>query len=223
MPDFFYKKSAGRSDCNAPIRPNRNGSLGDHVMAKRQLPSPEVLRQLLRYEPETGQLFWLQRSEALFKDSRRGRKHDAISWNSRFAGKVAGTPCSDGYLKVSIFNRRYGAHRLAWMLHYGVRPAGVIDHINGRTNDNRIFNLRDVTHLENSRNARLASSNTSGVNGVSWNRQRGKWSAYIGRDGRQVHLGLFLTKAEAMAARAAADAVCMYHPNHGRSGGQSHG
>lgn len=27
-------------------------------MAKRQLPSPEVLRQLLRYEPETGKLFW---------------------------------------------------------------------------------------------------------------------------------------------------------------------
>lgn len=192
-------------------------------MATCQLPSPEVLRQLLRYEPDTGQLFWLPRSEALFKDSPRGRKHDAISWNARFAGKMAGTICSGGYLKVSVFNCRHGAHRLAWMLHYGVRPAGVIDHINGRTDDNRIANLRDVTQVENSRNACLASNNTSGVNGVSWSRQKGKWAAYISHDGRQVHLGLFQTKAGALAARAAADATCMYHPNHGRSGGLSHG
>lgn len=192
-------------------------------MAKRPLPSPEELRQLLRYEPETGKLFWLPRSEADFKDSRRGRKHDAISWNSRFAGRVAGTVCSGGYIKVSIFDRRYGAHRLAWMLHYGASPVGVIDHINGRTDDNRIANLRDVTQLENSRNARLSSNNTSGVNGVSWKRERGMWSAWIMHDGRQVHLGYFASKAEAAAARAAADAACMYHPNHGSSDGRYHG
>ena len=36
-------------------------------MAVKALPSPEVLRQLLRYEPETGKLFWKERSALFFK------------------------------------------------------------------------------------------------------------------------------------------------------------
>ena len=219
----FDRKTQGARCLQHQRAPNRNGSHEDHVMAKRQLPSLEVLRQLLRYDPETGNFVWLERSEELFEDSRRGRKHDAIAWNSRFAGTVAGTPNNDGYTLISVFDRRYRAHRLAWLMHHGVPPVGVIDHINGKTSDNRIANLRDVSHMENTRNSKLAANNTSGVNGVSRHRRSGKWSAFIRHDGRQIHLGLFLTKEEAVAARSAADALYMYHPNHGRSGGQFHG
>jgi len=49
--------------CNTKSGPNRNGSYEDHVMAAKALPSPEVLRQLLRYEPDTGKLFWRERCE----------------------------------------------------------------------------------------------------------------------------------------------------------------
>ena len=35
-------------------------------MAPKALPSPEVLRQLLCYEPDTGKLFWKERSRDMF-------------------------------------------------------------------------------------------------------------------------------------------------------------
>src|SRR5690625_5199426 len=53
-------------------------------MADKILPTPEQLRELLRYEPETGKLYWKARPAELFKDK---RSHGA--WNARYAGKEA--------------------------------------------------------------------------------------------------------------------------------------
>lgn len=43
------------------------------------------------------------------------------------------------------------AHRAIWFLHFGRWPNDEIDHINHIRTDNRIENLRDVSHSENAR------------------------------------------------------------------------
>nr|WP_175479900.1 HNH endonuclease signature motif containing protein [Paracoccus homiensis] len=107
------------------------------------------------------------------------------------------------------------AHRVAWAVIHGRWPNGEIDHINGDRSDNRLANLREVTKRENHRNMAIRSDNTSGVTGVYWAREKGKWAAYIKAD-KMVALGRYDTFAEAVAARRAAEKVLGYHPNHGR-------
>lgn len=117
-------------------------------MASKPLPSPEVLRQLLRYEPDTGKLFWLHRAADLFPS-----KSAAKSWNARFAGAEAlATDNGQGYLAGRINGRPLKAHRVVWAISYGEWPIGEIDHINGNPGDNRIANLRAVGRTENTRN-----------------------------------------------------------------------
>lgn len=44
-------------------------------------------------------------------------------------------------MKVSIKNRRYLLHRLAWLWMTGAMPRGDIKHRNGKHDDNRWANL----------------------------------------------------------------------------------
>ena len=67
-------------------------------------------------------------------------------------GSVAGTINGRGYRWIRVLNKRYQAHRLAWLFYYGEWPENEIDHINNDKDDNRITNLRDVTHGENQQN-----------------------------------------------------------------------
>lgn len=53
--------------------------------------------------------------------------------------------------------------------------------------------------------AKLHVGNKSGVKGVRWNEQRQKWTAHIGFQGKQINLGYFLSKDDAIAARKAAE------------------
>jgi AP2 domain len=81
------------------------------------------------------------------------------------------------------------------------------DRIN--TLDNRKSNLRIASVVQNSWNSGIPKHNTSGVKGVSWNEQSGKWRAQIKVNGKQIYLGLFTTLD---AARDAYDAaVLKYH------------
>lgn len=175
-------------------------------MAKRQLPSPEDLRQLLRYEPATGKFYWLQSEKK------------PPQWNGRWAGKEAFTCESNGYLWGRIDWRLYPAHRIAWAISYGEWPKGQIDHINGCRGDNRLANLREVDQSTNSMNAARPSHNTSGHIGVSFEKRRKRWEAHIGvpGTGRKKHLGYFDEIEEAVAARKAAERQFGYHKNHGR-------
>lgn len=66
-----------------------------------------------------------------------------------------------------------------------------IDHINGNKSDNRIGNLRLATFSENSWNAGKRSDNTSGYKGVSFDKSRGLWAAYINAYGKRKYLGRF--------------------------------
>ncbi len=53
--------------------------------------------------------------------------------------------------------------------------------------------------------AKLHKGNKSGHKGVSWMDSRQKWKAYIGVKGKQITLGYFESKADAIAARKAAE------------------
>lgn len=171
----------------------------------KDLPSPELLRKLLRYEPKTGKLFWLYRDDA---------RHQ---WNARYAGAEAFTAKkSNGYKHGKIYGDIYQAHRVIWAIVHGEWPDGDIDHINGDKTNNTIANLRKVSRSENLRNAKMKSNNTSGHNGVSWDTRKSKWVAMIGFDGKQKHLGYFANIANAIAARKVAETGKGFTERHGQ-------
>ena len=165
-------------------------------MAKKPLPTPDALRQLLRYDPDTGDLFWRERPEGMFTSRRIAR-----SWNSTFAGKKAGNQKPNGYRYLRIFNRPLYAHRIAYAMSYGRWPAHQVDHIDGDRGNNALVNLRDCTNAENSRNSKLFSTNTSGHCGVTWDKQTSKWLAQARVNGKQYSLGRHDRLEDAVAAR----------------------
>ena len=173
-------------------------------MTDKNLPSIDYLHKRLRYEPETGKLFWRDCEEML------------KSWRTRYAGKEAFTAdAGNGYRRGSVNNVNFFAHRVGWALHHGKWPSDQIDHINGVRDDNRIINLRVVSYQENGRNASMRSDNTSGVCGVVWHKRYKNWQARIKVDGRLKHLGSFATIADAAAARAEASRQYGYTDRHG--------
>ena len=163
--------------------------------------TPELLRQLLRYEPDTGNLFWLPRPREMFTSDGQCK-----SWNTRFSGKEAFTyVCQRGYKQGAIFDRLQKAHRVAWMIERGEIPGGlIIDHVNGIGFDNRISNLRLATQAQNLCNKRVQSNSATGVKGVSLHALTQRWIATINFKGRQKYLGLFDSVADAEAAYLAA-------------------
>jgi len=184
-------------------------------MAKKPLLSPEELRQLLRYDPETGKLYWLERGPEWFPEYDRERCWRR--WNTRWSGREAFTSRNGcGYFTGSLLDQPHRAHRVAWAIYHGAWPQGEIDHINGDRSDNRIENLRDVPKLVNSMNAARPAHNTSGSVGVHWYKKNNKWSAAITVEQRQIHLGYFANKDDAIAARRSAEERYGFHANHGR-------
>jgi len=92
--------------------------------------------------------------------------------------------------QISILGKLYCAHRLAWLYVHGKWPDRHIDHINGKPDDNRISNLRDVSVSVNMQNrTRAQSNNKSGLLGVS--KVQNGWTATIGKNKKRIHLGTF--------------------------------
>ncbi len=80
-------------------------------------------------------------------------------------------------------------------------PKGLIsDHINGNRLDNRRKNLRVVNAQQSAFNTGLSSRNKFGYKGVSFQKEKEKYRAYIKINGHQKHLGYFKTKEEAALA-----------------------
>jgi len=103
---------------------------------------------------------------------------------------------------------------LIWAMVNGEWPDGEIDHINGDRSDNRISNLRVVTHRENAMNRSRRSDNASGVTGV--HKCGSKWRATIKTSDGYKCLGLHSTIEDAARVRYLAERAHGYHANHGR-------
>jgi hypothetical protein len=130
------------------------------------------------FEYRDGELFWKQ----------RGR--------SRQLGRPAGAVNRDGYRRIKIMYKLYAVHRIVWTMH-GNAPMDFIDHINGDVLDNRIENLRAVTHSQNCMNTRLRSDSTSGIKGVHWNNTKQMWRGVVIVDGKHYYVGYFKNKNDA--------------------------
>lgn len=168
------------------------------------LPSQAVLREMLSYDAETGLLAW--------------KPTGSPQWNGRFAGKPAlNWKDKRGYLKGSLRGRHVQAHRVIFKLVHGIDP-DEIDHINGNPSDNRLENLRSVSHGVNGKNMRLSKASASGHTGISFVSRVGRWRAYINTPDGQRHLGYFEDFQEAIAARQQAERRFGFHNNHGSSG-----
>ena len=131
------------------------------------------------------------------------------------AGYVPAGTISKGYVRIMVNGKIYPAHRLAWLYVYGVMPDGQIDHINHDKSDNRIDNLREVSHSENQKNKPLCRRNKTGYNGVGWIGRLGKWTAYISEGGKTNNIGLFSDVERAIEARRLAEKRLGFHENHG--------
>lgn len=177
----------------------------------------ELAIRFLRYEPQTGRLFWKERSPELFAAGNTSKESVCKTWNKRFAGKEAFTASNTGYRYGAIFAQLYLAHRVIWLMVHKAWPEDQIDHINGDRADNRIKNLRAVTNRQNCKNQCARSDNSTGVTGVYWFKRDSRWVSSITSDGKTVHLGYFDSFEDAVNARKIAEAQLGFHANHGRA------
>jgi hypothetical protein len=166
------------------------------TMAKRPLPCPTRARLSLRYNPETGKVFRIK--------------------GGKIGKETLATPTVYGYLQGGVCGGVVATHRVIWAIVYGYWPKQ-IDHINGIRTDNRLVNLREVDDAENRKNMALRKDNASGHHGVRLNTTTNKWRAEIRVARKSIHIGCYSLKADAIAARKAAEAALGFHPNHGRA------
>lgn len=173
----------------------------------QRLPSLEYLHEALRYDPETGLLYWRERPAHHFKAGRcKTEQSAADKWNRANAGNAASSNNGSGYRRLSMAKKPYYAHRIIWKMHTGEEPE-VIDHLNGNRSDNRIFNLRGCTQADNSRN----QSRPHGA-GVYKMKHFG-WYGQVPIDGR-IKSKLFKTREEAIAWRAEVALSQGFTPRH---------
>lgn len=86
-----------------------------------------------------------------------------------------------GYVMVRFDSTRELLHRIVMDC-----PSGLcVDHIDRNPLNNSLSNLRIVTIAENNQNKGLLPSNTSGVEGVSWDRRSRTWSACLYVEGKK--------------------------------------
>ena len=134
----------------------------------------DLVKHYFNYDPETG----------IFIRKITTAKSSKI-------GEIAGGKDQKGYIRIRILNKKYRAHKLAWLYMYGNYPEQ-IDHINGIKDDNRISNLRLADNFINSQNKRkLLKSNKSGYMGVHFDNNIKMFRARIGHKGKNICLGFY--------------------------------
>lgn len=141
----------------------------------------EELKKVLNYDPESGELRWLEQM-------------GAHVW----AGDIAGTLRKDGYLMIRFRGNGYLSHRVAYALMTGNWPDGEIDHIDRDKLNNKWSNLRLASRSLQNHNKGDYKNNRTGYKGV--NLKEGKYVARVQIENKRHHLGYFGTAQEAYEA-----------------------
>jgi hypothetical protein len=159
----------------------------------------EIEREILErfnYDPETGVMTRTCRRRA---DS---------------TGCVVRTRNGKKYIAFGVLNKNMYAHVIAWFLQTGSWAEEVVDHIDGDGTNNKWNNLRSVSRKINQRNKCRHRNNTSGHTGIYWEKRISKWFVKLAVDGKQVYLGYFKDKNEAIQCRLAAEKQHGYTERH---------
>lgn len=146
----------------------------------------EKVKELLEYK--NGNLIWKIRTS-----------------NRVNVGDIAGGDDGHGYIFISVLGKRYQIHRVIWLWHYGYLPENDIDHIDRNKVNNKVENLREVTRTCNLRNSNRSDTNVSGVRGVVWDNERGRWLAHLSFGNKSKYLGRSTDLTEAVCLRYAAE------------------
>lgn len=170
----------------------------------------DYLNECLIYGKNTGRFTWLKRPLEHFISLSA-----CNTWNGKYAGENACRTDANGYEVIAIDGKVLKAHHAAFMIMEGVKPKEV-DHQDGVRDNNAWDNIRSVTRLENCKNRKVRADSSSGICGVHYRKDNGKWRAKIAYKGKRVNLGQFATKEEAIKARQEAEKKYGYHENHGR-------
>ena len=108
-----------------------------------------------------------------------------------------------GYLYVKLFanntkRKNHSIHRLI-SIYFIDNPKNylVVDHINGNRLDNRIENLRWVSHQINCRNRKKMPNTYSLFKGVVYLKKYNRWRSVITINRKKYHLGYYVTDIEA--------------------------
>ena len=120
------------------------------------------------------------------------------------------------YVRVGFNYTMYRIHRLIWAWHgNSLEPNEEIDHIDGNSLNNRIENLRPTSRKQNGENRKGANKNSkSGEKGVGLCKKARKWKARIRHNKKDIFLGYYVNKEDAIAARIAAEKKYFTHaPN----------
>lgn len=151
------------------------------IIRKKILPLPTVerVREVFRYDPETG----------IF--TRKYKTKECVVGYPRKKG---------GYVLIGLDYDLHLAHRLAWLYMTGKWPLECVDHIDGDPSNNRWSNLRAATQSQNMANARKPTHNTSGLKGASFCKDTGRWRALVTKEGRHYCFGRHDTPEQAHAA-----------------------
>jgi hypothetical protein len=110
----------------------------------------------------------------------------------------------NGYYFVVLCNKNsiksHSIHRLvAKAFIPNIFNKEFVDHINNQKLDNTVSNLRWCTNQQNQFNSLLSKRNTSGIRGVTW--EKNKWRARLEYNGKKIHLGYFDDINDAKLAR----------------------
>jgi hypothetical protein len=188
--------SANLWHVNGERSDNRIANLTEVEPRKTGELTAERLREVFDYDPLTG-VFTRKQQRTKY-----GTKVAVAQWKT---DRNAGCVGSGGYRLVAVDGKAYRGHRLAWLYVHGNWPEKFIDHINGDRVDNRIANLREVDNAVNMQNVKRARIDSgTGILGVRWEAERGKYSADIRAHGKRYRLGRFDTAEEAQDAYLAA-------------------
>lgn len=164
----------------------------------------EHLLEIFTYDRNAGKVFWKKPTGNRVKP-----------------GRAAGNKCrfhGNEYIQVRVQRTNFLMHRLIWFLEYGEFPKGQIDHIDGNGLNNKIENLRDVTVQEQAKNLSRRMTNSSGITGVTWNKNLRAWVAQISVNNQAIYIGHFKDDSFEQAVKARKDAEIKFgfHKNHDR-------
>ena len=134
---------------------------------------------------------------------KEGKLYRKVTTGGQLKGAEAGSLHHEGYLDVKINGKQYRVHRIIYMMFYGHIPRNMqIDHINRNRMDNRIENLRVVTHCEN-------QWNVSEKKGYHFIPKYNKYRVRITANRKRILIGDYNTEEE--AADAYKEAKEKYH------------